>query len=326
VPRLAEAQSHHIDAIYRESYALWGAGLSFEDYRAFWTELSTTAWARKNLVYFVWLADDGTLLSSLKLYRPRLRLGDRVGSAAGIGAVFTPRARRGRGYASSLIRAVLDEARGRGDMAALLFSDVGTAIYQALGFLELAAEEAWGELRRKLSDPPRGWSLAPMTVDHLDDVIRTHEQNCRGRSIAVVRDRDYWEYLIERSRSFFSRLDGSDLSSRFQVALRNGEFVGYVAAVDGGDVWIIREVEAIDDDPELLASVIRMGASQARARGRRRCYAWLPREKSDAMRDLRVRFCPRRRAIPMLRRLDDAARPQLRSPPSPTFIPYLDQF
>jgi len=326
VPRLAEARSHHIDAIYRESYALWGAGLSFEDYRAFWTELSTTGWAHKNLRYLVWLDDDGSLLSSLKLYQPRVRLYDRLGTAAGIGAVFTPRALRGRGHASALIRAVLDEARKRGDIAALLFSDVGTALYRALGFLELSAEEAWGEIRRKLPDPPPGWSLTPMTPAHLDDIIRTHDLGSRERPLAILRDREYWAYLIERSRSFFARLDGSDLSSRFQVALRDGEFAGYLATVDGGDVWIVREIEAVDDDPGSFATVLAMGARQARARGRRRWYNWLPREKSASIPGLRVRFRPRRRAIPMLRRLDGGEPPSSAAAPGATFIPYLDQF
>jgi hypothetical protein len=141
----------------------------------------------------------------------------------------------------------------------------------------------------------------------------------------VLRDRENWEYLIERSRSFFTRLDGSDLSSRFQVALRNGDFAGYLAAVDGGDTWIVREVEAVDDDPESFATIVRMGAGQARARGRRRCYAWLPREKSASVPDLGVRFRPRRRAIPMLQRLDGRKQPTSATLGA-TFIPYLDQF
>jgi len=326
VPRLTEARSHHIDAIYRESYALWGAGLSFEDYRSFWADLSTTGWAHDNLSYLVWLDDDGSILSSLKLYQPRVRLYDRQGTVAGIGAVFTPRALRGRGHASALIREVLVEARQRGDIAALLFSDVGTALYRALGFLELAAEEAWGEIRRKLPDPPPDWSLTPMTPAHLDDIIRTHDRCSRERPLAILRDRAYWEYLIERSRSFFSRLDGTDLSSRFQVALRDGKFAGYLATVDGGDVWIVREIEVVDDDPQSFATVLAMGANQARSRGRRRWYSWLPREGSAATPGLQVRFRPRGRAIPMLRRLDVGEPPTASAPPDATFIPYLDQF
>ncbi len=59
MPRLSDARSEHIDAVFRESYALWGAGLGYDDYRAFWNELSLTRWARSHLRYYVWLDDDG---------------------------------------------------------------------------------------------------------------------------------------------------------------------------------------------------------------------------------------------------------------------------
>ena len=326
MPRLADARSEHIDAIFRESYALWGAGLGYEDYRAFWNELSETRWARSNLRYRAWLDDDGSLLSSLKLYRPRARVLNREGRVAGLGAVFTPRSQRGRGHASALIRAVLDEAREREDLAALLFSDVGAPFYHALGFRELPAEEAWGDLDRSGPDLPRDWCLRPMKVSDLPDVMRAHDDACRDRPVTILRDRDYWEYLIERSRRFFARLDGSDLSFRFQVAVRGEEFVGYLASVDSADVWIVREVEALGGEPQVALSIVRLGATEARVRGRRRSYTWLPQSARGAVTDWRPRFRRRRRAIPMLQRLDDGPPAVALDSPEAAFIPYLDQF
>lgn len=326
MPRLADARSDHVDAIFRESYALWGAGLEFEDYRAFWTEISDTSWAKRHLRYCVWLGDDGSLLSSLKLYRPRMKLLDRVGPVAGIGAVFTPRAKRGRGHASALIRAVVDEARDRGDIATLLFSDVGAPFYRGLGFHELPAEEAWGEIRRSGPEHLRDWCLRPMGDADFGEVMRAHDAACSTRPLAILRDRDYWEYLVERSRRFFERLDGSDLSMRFQVAFRGDRFAGYLATVDSGDVWIVREVEAVDGEPESSAAIVRLGVEQARSRGRRRCYAWLPRSTCESIPDWSIRIRRRRRAIPMLQRLDGGDEPAELDSPEAAFIPYLDQF
>jgi GNAT superfamily N-acetyltransferase len=327
VPRLADARSDHIDAILRESYALWGAGLGYDAYRAFWNDISDTPWAKRHLRYCVWLDDDGSLLSSLKLYRPRMRLLGTVGGVAGIGAVFTPQSRRCCGHASALIRAVLDEARSRGDIAALLFSDVGARFYSGLGFRELPAEEAWGEILRA-SGPRRTseWRLRPMGEANLGDVMRSQEAACGTRPLAILRDRDYWGYLVERSRRFFERLDGSDLSTRFQVALQGDRFAGYIATVDSGDVWIVREVEAEDGEPESSAAIVRLGLAQARSRGRRRCYAWLPRETCEAIPEWSIRIRPRRRAIPMLQRLDGGGPPTELDSPEAAFIPYLDQF
>ena len=153
MPRLAVADTDQINAIYRESFPLWGAGLSFENYLAFWEDLAATAWAKSALRYLVWTDLGEVVLSSLKLYRPRLRLLGETGTACGIGAVFTPHAHRREGHATAMLAALVAEARERGDIAALLFSDVGTAIYEALGFRALPSEEAWGKLPRRPPSP-----------------------------------------------------------------------------------------------------------------------------------------------------------------------------
>jgi len=326
VPRLAVATSEQIDAIYGESFALWGAGLTFDDYRAFWNDLSRAPWTRRCLSYLVWIGDDGTLLSSLKLYRPGIRLQGRSGTAAGIGAVFTPHAQRRNGHGSAMLREVVSRARDRGDLAALLFSDVGTELYGALGFRALPSLEAWGKIRRRSPRPPDGWSLRPMGGSDLDLVRRTHEATCRSRPIGVVRDADHWAYLVERSRSFFRRLDGSDLSARFQVAFDGERLGGYLVSVASGDVWIIREVEAVDDDPASLAAILRAGAAQARARGLRQIYGWLPRRIADLAPEWRMGFRPRRRAIPMVLPLDPGIDLVGLDDVDAAFIPYLDQF
>jgi GNAT superfamily N-acetyltransferase len=52
-----------------------------------------------------------------------------------LACLFVPAACRGRGYATALVNAVAAEAAGRGVSALLLFSDVGAAIYEGMGFL-----------------------------------------------------------------------------------------------------------------------------------------------------------------------------------------------
>lgn len=326
MPRLAVADTDQINAIYRESFSLWGAGLSFDDYLAFWNDLAATAWAKSALSYLVWTDDDGKVLSSLKLYRPRLRLLGETGTATGVGAVFTPKAHRRQGHATAMLEALIEQARERRDLAALLFSDVGTAIYGALGFRALPSEEAWGKLPRRSPSPPEGFLLRPMLRSDLDEVLETHESFCRTRPIGVIRDLDHWDYLVERSRSFFSRLDGTDLSARFQVMTHEGRFAGYLVGVASGDVWIVREVETVGDDPETLRVLLLAGAAQARARGMRQVYGWLPRGVAEVIPEWRLSFRPRRRAIPMLLPLRGA--PDLGSlgTVDAAFIPYLDQF
>ncbi len=326
MPRLAVADNDQINAIYRESFSLWGAGLSFDDYLAFWDDLGATAWAKNALSYLVWTDAHGAVLSSLKLYRPRLRLLGETGTATGVGAVFTPHAHRRKGHATAMLEALIEEARERGDLAALLFSDVGTAMYGALGFRALPSEEAWGKLPRRSPSPPEGFLLRPMMQSDLEDVLAAHDAVCRARPIGVLRDRDHWDYLLERSRSFFSRLDGTDLSARFQVMTRDDRFAGYLVSVASGDVWIVREVETVGDDAELLRAVLLAGAAQARARGMRQVYGWLPRRVAEVIPEWRMSFRPRRRAIPMVLPLRGAPDLGLLGTVEASFIPYLDQF
>src|SRR5262245_56533482 len=102
-----------------------------------WDELARTAWGRRWFSWRAFVDDDGQVLSSLKLYRPKLRLAGRVSRTAAIGAVYTPRHHRKRGHAASLILAVLEEAEARGDHPGFLFTDIGVEYYAALGFRPL---------------------------------------------------------------------------------------------------------------------------------------------------------------------------------------------
>jgi len=97
-----------------------------------------------------------------------------------------------------------------------------------------------------------------------------------------------------------------------------------IEAVEQG--WSVREVEAADGAPESLAAIVRLGVEQARSRGRRRCYAWLPRATCESIPDWSIRIRRRRRAIPMLQRLDGPDEPAELDSPEAAFIPYLDQF
>ena len=92
-----------------------------------------TPWGRTHLAR-VAMVEDGRLLASAKRYRFSVRLDGREVLAVGIGAVFTPQAERGRGHAARLIEQLCDEARADGCALAMLFSEIGSAYYERLGF------------------------------------------------------------------------------------------------------------------------------------------------------------------------------------------------
>lgn len=323
---LREAGPEFAARVYAASHALWGAGLSQSAYLGMWLELAALPWARKRFRLLVWTDDGRRVLSSVKVYRPRVRIGSAWGDACGIGAVFTPVAHRGRGHARAMLERVLSEAEARGDRIALLFSDIAPPLYESLGFRALEAEEAVGSLRRSGERSGATLRLRPLRDADLAEVRAAHAAAARRRTFAIERDPDHWRFLLARSEVYFRRLDGTDTARRFRVAEANGSFVGYLAAVETDEVWDLREVGAAGDDPEKLAAVARAGARDARAAGMRTVRGWLPRDWRDLLPEWGLRFRPRAHAVPMIRPItaDEAL---VRSVAAEgAFIPYLDQF
>jgi GNAT superfamily N-acetyltransferase len=325
VPRFVTPTLSQIRSVLRESHALWGAGLSVGDYVEMWEEMAASRWGR---AWYSWRAlvdDDDRILTTLKLYRPLLRLGETMGRAAAIGAVYTPRVLRRRGHAAALIRATCDEARERGDRPALLFTDIGTEYYRGLGFTALPCEDALGTLTAA-SGASRGVTFRAMTVDDLDAVARAHDASTRERAVAVLRDRDHWEFLLLRAASFFRRLDRSGLTRRFMIAMESDRAIGYLIAVVGPGEWNLREAESFDGEPATLARILAAGAADAMAAGADTVWGWIPRELWPHVEGWRLRSQPRVRAIPMIRMLDGGSLPRGLDRAEGAFIPYLDQF
>lgn len=140
-----------VEEATRHTLALWGDGKSQAEHRAH--NFAQLRNAGPTMLRYVGLVDDdGSLCASIKRYSLTLEhatLG--VLNAVGIGAVFVPESKRGRGLASAMVRAVTDEARELGYDAAFLYSDVEPSIYARLGFVELPSIDRVA----KVSELPR---------------------------------------------------------------------------------------------------------------------------------------------------------------------------
>ena len=326
MPRFVTPTPEQVRAVLADSHALWGAGLSVLDYVGMWEEMADSRWGRSWYSWRALVDDHGRVLSSLKLYRPAMRLGDSMGRAAAIGAIFTRRALRRRGHAAALIRAALDEAAGRGDLSALLFTDIGTEYYRAFGFAPLPCEDAVGSIAGAAARAPRGVTLRPMTLDDLELVSHAQQTSCGARPLAILRDRDHWEFLILRAATFFRRLDGSGLEGRFTIAMEGSRPIGYLVAVSGPGEWNLREADAFDGEPATLARVLEAGAAEANALAATTVWGWIPREIRPLVSAWRLRSQPRQRAIPMVLPFDGRKLPDGLDTVDGAFIPYLDQF
>jgi len=323
---LRVATTEQVDQIYRESYRLWGAGLSFEDYLGLWREIESTRWGKRCITFLVWCDERGTVLSSLKLYRPLIRTGQEIRRGAVLGAVYTPKSNRRQGHAAGLIRAVLDRCRERGDGPALLFSDVGIRYYAALGFRPLPADEVRCRIPRPARSGTTAISLEPARDEDLDDVLRAHRDTSRNRCVAIVRDREHAEYLSVRTDSFFRRLGDPDAMPRSLVARSGSDFVGYLWTVEGRGEWSVREAGAVGGEPRVIAEILRSGAAHAARRGLRKLHGWIPEGVSSFLADWDIRRESRTRAVPMLAALCGRIPEPGDAPRDRWFIPFPDQF
>jgi hypothetical protein len=323
---LALATPGEIDEISRESYVLWGGGLSLQAYRELWQEVGRCRWALEHARYYVWRDASGRVLSSMKVYRPRMRIMGREGRCSVLGAIYTPRANRRRGHASEMVLASLEEMRERHDLAAMLFSDIGTRYYAKFGFLALPAREHTGRLPARPVHSGTDLEFRPARSTDLELFRTAHAISSAERPIAVLRDAEHWEFLWIRSRSFFSRVKDPAVKHAWNLALLDGQCIGYLITVEGRGEWNVREVGSLDGQPATMARILSHAGSRAYRAGLRRFYGWLPTEIPDRLECWSIHRSPRRRAVPMLRVSECSIDPGELTHSEAIHIPFQDQF
>lgn len=115
--------------------SVWAGGLTAPQFLEREQRLRAHPWAQQALTTFLWRDADGRVLASCESFLDAAQVGTRRGTASTIASVFTEPALRGRGAASALLRAVIEQLRAREDcLAVTLYSEIGAALYQRLGF------------------------------------------------------------------------------------------------------------------------------------------------------------------------------------------------
>jgi GNAT superfamily N-acetyltransferase len=292
----------------RQTHAIWGAGRDLAEHEA--RTLEQLERGGPELLRYVGLVDDdGRLVASIKRYALALAVPASpagVVPAVGIGAVFTRDDARRQGAATTLLRAVLGEARDLGYRAAWLYSDVAPAIYERLGFVSLpawihealAAElPAQGALERRsitLDAPP----VHAAGVDDVDRVLGWYEAAWDRRWLRPVRSRAALRYFGWRNGVRGAHLlhDG-------------GREVGYVIAQPTEPSSGARRALWVEEWSAPGVPVARIFATfraMAEASGAATVRGWL-RPDTVALPFSRTR---RADAWPMIAALDDSWSPQ----------------
>lgn len=270
------------------SFVEWGGGVPLATHLEREQALRDTAWARGSLSTWVWEAD-GERLASCETYAVPSQVDGVAGTTWEIASVFTPEAHRGRGHASRMLAALIDQlALVTGAQALLCFSDVGEAMYARLGFVGLPAwdrvfpakaGEVAGTRPLALHDLARHWPRGPETGEEGYVRVPSPEQLA-------------WHLC---AAAHGARAAGREPAR--EVGALSGS--GAIVWAEDHQMDQLRVLDLIASGPEEAARLLAAAQDAAARAGLTAVVAWESVDGAEWPEELGARM-PRRGAVPML--------------------------
>lgn len=264
-----------LEQILDLTHPIWSEGLSRPAYGQWNAAQMKTVWGRQHLQRLALVDDDGALLSTAKRYRFDVRVDGREGWMCGIGAVFTPEDRRGRGYAARLIERIVHDARHEGALFAGLFSEIGAAYYERLGFRHVPLDEVTVAVQRKGGAPAmlvRGGAERDLT-----DIAAMHAVRTAGLRLALRRSPALVAYALARKRLLAGLGPAGLRQVEFFVAEEGASAVAYVVLSVNAHGWTLQEAGDRDPAGARLGGMLQVLVAREPSQRTPLIRAWWPR-------------------------------------------------
>ena len=184
------------------------------------------------------------VVSTLRVWERRIRVGASLVTMGGIGGVCTHPNYRGVGYASALMRDTIDYLRTTGCDLGVLFTIIPKGFYRRLGWtsLPLHGFNVSGSSVTSLVDAP-DWQITDFNPEtDLDAVAALYDRASAEQSGTIARTRAYWDMAPSRIRGVLPTI----------IAQRNGHTEGYLNYEIDGKRVAVREVGYRPDTPRVL--------------------------------------------------------------------------
>jgi GNAT superfamily N-acetyltransferase len=273
VVQIAPANPVQLDHVLDQTYPIWGEGLSLGAYKSWNRGQMATRWGRNHL-HRVVLTDGGDVLASAKRYDfESVSPIDSV-PIVGIGAVFTPEPLRGRGHARELIELMVRDAESHGCRYALLFSEIGAAYYESMGFRTVPRAMQSIEIVRK-AGPPATFVRSGEMAD-LAEIATINARYRAGASFALVRSPEQIEFSFSRRRLLAGLGPPGRRAVEFFVSEEGHRPVAYVFITRGPDGTVLEECGDRDPAGARVGSMLQVLASRAPADVPQTMTTWLP--------------------------------------------------
>ena len=272
---LVVAEGALLDHILDNTCPIWSEGLTRTAYAQWNNAQLKTKWGRDHLQRFALVDDDGGLLASAKRYRIDVRLDGRDGWMAGIGAVFTPPPRRGEGHATRIIELLLERERAAGALMASLFSEIGAAFYERIGFRTVPFDEVTVTVKRKDGSP--AMLVRAGEERDLPAVAAMHAPRTDGVRFAVRRDPALIGYSLSKKRLLAGLGPPGLRQVEFFVAEEGASAAAYVILSENANGWTLEEGGDRDPAGARLGAMLQVLLAREPAHRPPLIRAWWPR-------------------------------------------------
>lgn len=175
-------------------------------------------------------ADGDRLVSTLQVFRKRVRLAGAVVEVAGVGNVFTATRHREQGISTRLLQLALAEMLRRGFDLSLLFA-TRLGFYARLGWQSHPRQWVYVHAGGRAL-PRTDCEFARFTSADLGAVAALYDEFCSRLAGTTVRDADDWKGQLHTA---------GNPDEDFLVAIRAGKIVAYVRATRLYDLCLVSE-------------------------------------------------------------------------------------
>ena len=276
--RLVVAEGAILEEIIDATFPIWNEGLTRDGYARWNAAQMRTSWGRNHLQRFALLDDRGRWVASAKRYLWPMRLDGVDGTMCGFGAVFTRPEERGRGYAGVIIEQLIERAAGEGAAVAGLFSEIGEALYQRLGFVSVALDEVDVHVERKDGAP----AMLVRAGDERDlpALAAMHASRSSNVRFALRRDPPVIDHALSKKRLLAGFGHGAgpraERQTEFFVAEEGVSAVAYVVLTVSAGGWTLEEAGDRDPAGARLGAILQALLAREPSRPAPLIRAWWP--------------------------------------------------
>ncbi|RLF06136.1 MAG: hypothetical protein DRK00_02480 [Thermoprotei archaeon] len=231
----------------------------------------------------------GTLVSHVQVVEKTLRTAAGVLLTAGIANVSTDPQYRGRGYATKLLRSVIEEYKGIKFPLTALFTGFASGpqrIYRRLGYVDVCLEET---LTAPLSDAERAaLKVSGIEVREAEDrdlpaLMQLYEEAGRHFTGWPRRPENDWREKIFARTAYHSFFYVPREEGNLVVAEEGGEVLGYAITIRSPQepefMWLL-ELIYRQDRPDALQSLYTYAVERAARLGLKAVRASIPLENA----------------------------------------------